>query len=153
MRGALPVDVPTAAVALPFFEAAATIIPILLIALLFQAGTLDVFTTDERHAPTSSERGLIILILFAWIGVGILAGIRTLDVLAKGHGSTGDERFIAVMLMILVAGVCLGPFWAEVRRMEDDRRREGKRNITGALWVTYCCVAAGVCSAVGASVH
>jgi hypothetical protein len=92
-----------------FFQAAATIIPILFLAMLFQARSL--------HAIHEEGRLPLALFLF-WVIVAISAAAEVLGILARGTATTADEKSVGGLLLVLLSGVCFGPYWEEIKQRQ-----------------------------------
>lgn len=116
---------------LPFFQAAATIIPILSLAMLFQAKTVQ----ELDPYGGRSLLGPVVGVVYAAIAVG--AEAETLGVLAGGSGTVSDKNKIAAALLYLVMFVLLGPFWAEVKRVHEYRAKHGLRDVAGLMYGGY----------------
>jgi hypothetical protein len=93
-----------------FFQAAATMIPILFLAMLFQARSL--------HAIHREGRLPLMLFLF-WVIVGISATAEILGILANGTATKADEKNVGGLLLLLLSGVCFGPYWEEIKQRKQ----------------------------------
>ena len=97
---------------LRFFQAAATMIPILFVAMLFQARSL--------HAIHEEGRLPLALFLF-WVIVGMSATAEVMGILAAGTATRADERSVGGLLVVLLSGVCFGPYWEEIKQRKAKR--------------------------------
>jgi hypothetical protein len=97
---------------LRFFQAAATMIPILFLAMLFQARSLH--TIDPRGR-------LPLLLFFFWVIVGISAAAEVMGILAAGTATKADEKSVGGLLLVLLSGVCFGPYWEEVKQRQPKQ--------------------------------
>jgi hypothetical protein len=105
-----------------FFQAAATMIPILFLAMLFQARSL--------HAIHEEGRLPLALFLF-WVIVAISAAAEVLGILARGTATTADEKSVGGLLLVLLSGVCFGPYWEEIKQ------RQPKQELRVAWYVLW----------------
>jgi hypothetical protein len=105
---------------LRFFQAAAT--TILFLAMLFQARSL--------HAIHEEGRLPLALFLF-WVIVGISAMAEVMGILAAGTATRADERSVGGLLVVLLSGVCFGPYWDEIKQRKAKR---GARVCWYILW-------------------
>jgi hypothetical protein len=130
---------PKGSVSLTFFQAAATIVPLLFLAMLFQA----------RSLHELDPRGRLPLLLFLfWVTVGIASAAEVMGVLARGAGTVTEERTVAGLLLVLLSGVCFGPYWAEIKARKD---RLG-HGLTVAAYVAWGAVSAGIISLIQARI-
>jgi hypothetical protein len=102
---------PKGSVSLTFFQAAAVIVPVLFLAMLFQARSL--------HELDPQGRLPLLLFLF-WVIVGIASAAEVMGTLARGTGTVPEERTVAGLLLLLLSGVCFGPYWAEIKARKDQ---------------------------------
>jgi hypothetical protein len=97
---------------LRFFQAAATIIPLLLLAIVFQA------KTAEHVDPTDHPIPRLLWICFMAV-IALFAGGTTLRVLAAGHATRGDAQAVVAYLVVLAGVVMLGPLLLELKRLQE----------------------------------
>ncbi len=75
--------------------------------------------------------------LFGYVGAAVGGEATTLAILARGHGTISDEKQLAGLLILLVSGVCLGPFWVLVKQQERRRAEENKRRVMKWMYLGY----------------
>ena len=97
---------------LRFFQAAATIIPLLVLAIVFQA------RTAEQVDPTDHPLSRLVFI-FMVATIGLITGGTTLHVLATGQATATDARGAAWLLVVLAGMVMLGPLLVELKRLYE----------------------------------
>jgi len=115
---------------MPFFQVAATVIPVLFLAMLFQARTLHEVWQEEGSY-------WMVIVAVAFAAVAIAAESDALQVVARGYGSVQDEKDIATWLFALAALVLLGPYWAEVKSVGKYRTEHRKRDWKAAFYLAY----------------
>ncbi len=97
---------------LRFFQAAATIIPLLLLAIVFQARTVEHIDPTDHPVPR-----LLWICMLALIA--LMAGGTTLQVLANGHATRAAAQSVAVCIVFLAGAVVLGPLLVELKRLQE----------------------------------
>jgi hypothetical protein len=108
----MKLPVATTILDLRFFQAAATIIPILLLALVFQARTAEHIDPSDHPVPR-------LIWLCMWALIALIAEGTSLRALAKGHAATSDAKSVAFYLVVLAAGVIIGPLLVELKRLQE----------------------------------
>jgi hypothetical protein len=77
------------------------------------------------------------LFLF-WVIVAISAAAEVLGILARGTATTADEKSVGGLLLVLLSGVCFGPYWEEIKQ------RQSKQELRVAWYVLWGAITVGV---------
>jgi hypothetical protein len=103
--------------------------------MIFQARTVqEVYKSNEDLGFW----GPVVLLMF--VAGAVRGESDTLGILANGHPTVADEKDVATWLFFVVAIVCLGPFWAEVKHIGARRKEAGKREFVTPFYFGYFAV-------------
>ena len=104
---------------LAFYEVAATIIPVLFIAMLFEVKLLEPFVPPGAEKPPTDLPEYLMGVVF--LAFGIFGEVASLEVLATQRPSTAAHGAAVAALVILTVGVIARPMTSAIRPMTQAK--------------------------------